>query len=220
MTLSLLSSMNACLGQDESQQVKTALDRASHFMMDTVSLKGGFLMLYSEDLSRRWGELPARDSMVWVQDPATVGVGELFLRAHQVTGVPEYLRFAKQAAAVLIYGQHPSGGWDYFIDFDPAGTSEWYDRVGSRCWGWEEYYHYYGNCTFDDTVTVDASRFLLHLYLETLDPTYRGPVLQSLRFLLESQYPNGAWPQRFPLDPEELLDRKWGTPLITPLTMG
>ncbi len=63
----------------------------------------------------------------------------------------------------------------------------------------EEYRHYYGNCTYDDNVTQGATRFLLRLYMTTLDPAYREPLLKALNFLLISQYPNGAWPQRYPL---------------------
>jgi len=39
----------------------------------------------------------------------------------------------------------------------------------------------------------------MSLYLETLDPRWRGPLDKALEFVLESQFPNGAWPQRFPL---------------------
>ncbi|MCA9434838.1 MAG: pectate lyase [Candidatus Omnitrophica bacterium] len=175
-------------------------------MMNKVAYRGGFVMIYSEDLSRRWGELPARETMIWVQDPATVGVGEAMLRAYRVTGDKFYLGAAEKVASALIYGQHPSGGWHYFIDFEPDRTEEWYEEVGFRCWGWEEFYHNYGNCTFDDSVTVDATRFLLHLYQETSEPVYKEVLLKALDFFLQSQYPNGAWPQRYPLDPEELTD--------------
>jgi len=205
LTLSLSSAAGI-----EVDQVREALRTASRFMTDTASYRGGYLMLYSEDMKRRWGELPARETMIWVQDPATVGMGECFLRAYRTTGDPFYLQASERAANALIYGQHRSGGWHYFIDFEPWKTDDWYLRVGSRCWGWEEFYHHYGNATFDDGVTVDASRFLLHLYLETLDPKYRGPLLKSIEFILDSQYPNGGWPQRWPLDPEVLLDPEVG----------
>lgn len=198
-----LAATASCDGQSE-EAVRAAVDRASRFMDESVSLRGGYLMMYSEDLSRAWGELPARESMVWVQDPATVGMGRVFLRAHRITGDPDFLRLAERAADVLIFGQHPSGGWHYFIDFDPTGVPLWYEQVGVRCWGWEEFYHDYGNCTFDDDVTLAPTRFLLDLYLETLDPKYRPPLNRAIQFFLDAQYPNGAWPQRFPLDAKSL----------------
>ncbi|MFC1541537.1 pectate lyase [Candidatus Latescibacterota bacterium] len=186
----------------ENNDVVTAMKKASDFMMNTVSNRGGFVWSYSADLSEQWGEIPARKSMIWVQDPGTVGVGEMYLRAYRLTGEPEYLEYAERTANVLIYGQHPSGGWHYFIDFDMAGVEQWYDEVAEHCWGWEEYYHYYGNCTFDDNVSSGVTEFLLDIYMETLKPEYKVPLLKALDFILESQYPNGGWPQRYPLSNE------------------
>ncbi len=180
-------------------EILQAMKKSTDFMMNTVSNRGGSVWNYTADLSEQWGEVPARKSMIWVQGPGTVGVGMMLLDAYKATDDLLYLRYAKQVAGALIWGQHPSGGWHYFIDFDMTGIQQWYDEVGSKCWGWEEFYHYYDNCTYDDDVTTGATRFLLELYMTTLDPKYRVPLLKALDFILESQYPNGGWPQRYPL---------------------
>ena len=181
-----------------SGTVLSTMKKASEFMMNRVTNRGGFLMLYSEDLTERWGEIPARESMIWVQDPGTVGVGQAHLKAYQATGDFNFLRYAEQSADAIVTGQHPSGGWHYFIDFDPSGVEEWYEDVASKCWGWEEFYYYCGNCTFDDEVTVGAARFLLDLYLETDNEEFRAPLLKAIDFVLAAQRPNGGWPQRYP----------------------
>ncbi|MFC1528716.1 pectate lyase [Candidatus Latescibacterota bacterium] len=185
--------------QPREKEILNAMKKATDFMMNTVSCNGGFVWKYSSDLSEQWGEVPARKTMIWVQDPGTIGVGMMFLEAYKTTGDVEYLRYAEKVAGALIWGQHPAGGWHYLIDFDMTGVQKWYDEVLSKCWGWEEYYHYYGNCTYDDSVTSGATKFLLDLYMLTLDPKYRVPLLKAIDFILESQYPNGAWPQRYPL---------------------
>ena len=167
-------------------------------MLDRVSYRGGFVRFATEDLSERWGEVPARRSMVWVQDPGTVSVGRVLLEAYQTTGDGAFLGYCRRTAGALVWGQQASGGWHYFIDFEPGGTQRWYDQVGTTCWGWEEFYHDYGNGTFDDGVTTGAADFLLDLYLTTLDPAYRGPLLQAVQFVLDAQYPLGGWPQRYP----------------------
>ena len=192
----------------EREDVLAAMKKATAFMMDTVSTHGGFLDKYTEDLSDQWGEVPARDTMIWVQDPGTVTVGNMLLDAYKATGDPAFLDASKRAANALIWGQHPSGGWHYFIDFDPAGTQQWYDEVGSKAWGWEEFYHYYGNCTFDDDTTTAAADFLLDLYTTTLEPQYRAPLLKALDFILDSQYPEGGWPQRYPLRYEHVVEER------------
>ena len=196
---------HAFAAEPGTKRIGECMKRASAFMMDTVSTNGGFVWQYSEDLSERWGEVPARDTQIWVQG-ATNGVGELFLDAFDATDDPAYLGYARRVANAIIWGQHPSGGWHYLIDFDMPGIRRWYDETASRCWGWEEYYHYYGNCTYDNDVTTSSLRFLLHLYMTTLDPAYRAPLLKGLDFVLESQFPNGAWPQRYPLMYEYVKD--------------
>lgn len=180
-----------------ADEVRAAMDRASDFMMNTVSLRGGFVWKYSPDLKERYGELKARDSMIWVQG-GTVSVGLMLVDAYKATGEQKYLEYACRSADALIWGQLPCGGWHYFIDFDPSGVQAYYDSFFSRCWGWQEYLHYYGNATFDDDVTAHATLFLLRLYDVTHDPKYREPLMKALDFVLQAQYPRGAWPQRFP----------------------
>jgi PelA/Pel-15E family pectate lyase len=175
------------------------MKQATRYMMDTVSYRGGFVGKYTEDLSGQWGEVPARRSMVWVQDPGTVDVGRTMLACYRATGDPLFLEAAKKCASALLWGQLPCGGWNYFIDFEPERTAAWYESVGSRAWGWEEFYHFHGNATFDDNTTTFAADFLLDLYLETDDPAYRAPVMRAVHGILESQYPVGGWPQRFPV---------------------
>jgi len=187
------------LGEPTRADVLAAMRRATQFMTEKVAYRGGYLNKYTEDLSEQWGEVPARKTMIWVQDPGTVTVGQVFLNAYKATADNAYLQHAKSAAKVLVYGQHPEGGWHYFIDFDPAGVQQWYEEVASKCWGWEEFYHYNGNSTFDDNTTVGAADFLLDLYLTSGDARYRTPLLKALDFIVDAQYPNGGWPQRYPL---------------------
>ena len=40
---------------------------------------------------------------------------------------------------------------------------------------------------------------LLRLYVEKRDPKYRPALDKAIQFVLDSQYPIGAWPQRYPL---------------------
>ncbi len=132
--------------QPKEKDILRTMGKATDFMMTSVSTNGGFVWRYSTDLSEQWGEVPDRKSMIWVQDPGTVGVGMMLLDAYRATGDTQYLRYSEKAANALIWGQHPLGGWHYFIDFDMTGVQKWYDEVLSKCWGWEEYYHYYGRC--------------------------------------------------------------------------
>ncbi len=188
---------------------KEALDAMHHaakFMVEEVSCNGGYVWTYTTDLSRQWGEAPARKTQVWVQG-GTLDMGNAFLDCWEATNDPYFLECAKKAANALVYGQHPLGGWHYFIDFDKPGLEQWYRDVFTNFkWGMEEYRHYYGNCTFDDDVSTGATRFLMRLYIATLDPAYKEPLDRALNFIRTAQYPNGGWPQRYPLQYEFVHD--------------
>jgi hypothetical protein len=189
------------------EQVLDVMKRATTFMVDTVSTNGGYVWAYLPDLSRRWGELEARDTMIWIQPPGTATVGHLFLDAYHATGDEYYYAAAEKVAGALIWAQHPSGGWNYLADFaGDRSLRQWYDTIGRNAWRLEEFQHYWGNATFDDAGTADASKFLLRLYVEKRDPKYRPALDKAIRFVLDSQYPIGAWPQRYPRPTEAAHD--------------
>ena len=75
---------------------------------------------------------------------------------------------------------------------------DWYATYGANAWRLEEFQHYWGNATFDDAGTSEAMQFLLRLYVERHDPRYLPPLRRALSFVLDSQYPIGGWPQRWP----------------------
>lgn len=183
-----------------SKQVLQTMKKATQYMMDVVSYRGGFVWNYMPDMSRQWGEMEAKRTMVWIQPPGTPAVGHLMLDAYHATNDEYYYQCAQKVANALIWGQMPCGGWSYLFDF--AGENslrDWYDTVGKSGWRLEEFQHYYGNATFDDEGTMQAAKFLLRMYLEKNDPTYKAPLDKVIHFVLESQYPIGGWPQRYPL---------------------
>lgn len=180
-------------------QILATMKRASEFMVDKASVRGGYVWSMLPDKSRRWGEMEAYPTMIWVQPPGTGTMGHLFLDAYHATGDDYYYQAATKAADALAEGQLPSGGWHYFIDFGgPASTAKWYATIGKNAWRLEEFQHYWGNATFDDAGTSEAMQFLLRLYVEKHDPKYLPPLQKALNFVLNSQYPNGGWPQRAP----------------------
>ncbi len=56
--------------------------------------------------------------------------------------------------------------------------------------------------TFDDAGTAEAAKLLLRLYVEKRDPKFKPALDKAIQFVVESQYPIGAWPQRYPLKSE------------------
>lgn len=180
-------------------EVLETMQRATRFMVGTVSVRGGYVWSYLDDFSRRWGEIEARPTMIWIQSPGTPDVGQTFLDAWEASGDELFHDAARRAGQALIDGQLSCGGWNYVIDF--AGEDslrEWYATVGRNAWRLEEFQHYFGNATYDDGTTASATQFLLRLYLAKRDPVVKAALDRAIEFILKSQHPSGAWPQRFP----------------------
>jgi PelA/Pel-15E family pectate lyase len=181
------------------RDIAAAMKRATTFMRERCASHGGYVWAYAADFSQRWGEMEAYPSMIWIQPPGTATVGHLYLDCYHATGDEYYYDAAAEVALSLIGAQHPSGGWNYLYDFaGEESVRRWYDTIGKNGWRLEEFHHYYGNATFDDAGTSEASQFLLRITLEKNDPRFAAALEKAIRFILDSQYDNGGWPQRFP----------------------
>jgi len=183
-----------------SLEAEQTMLKATRFMVEKVSTNGGYLWYYTPDLSRRWGEMEAYKTMIWLQNPGTTSVGHMLLDAYRATGDEYYYQAAAKAANAIIWGQSSEGGWNYVIDFaGDKSLKQWYNTIGKNGWRLEEFHHYYGNSTYDDNITSNAARFLLRMYVTKMDPAYKPALDKAINFILKSQYPIGAWPQRYPL---------------------
>lgn len=193
--------MEQAAGQSSlRREALRTMRRAAQFMSEEVAYRGGYVWSYLPDLSRSWGEMEARRTMLWVQPPGTPTMGHAYLDAYYATGDRLYLKAADAVGRALIEAQHPAGGWNYIYDFaGEASLKNWYETIGRNGWRLEEFQHYYGNATFDDAGTAVASQFMLRMYLELRNRRYRDALYHAIRFVTDSQYPIGGWPQRYPL---------------------
>jgi PelA/Pel-15E family pectate lyase len=101
---------------------------------------------------------------------------------------------SKLADAVLSY-QTPTGAWSKAIDYAqgprPRGT-HWTSQSGE---GW----HYCG--TLDNRSTTEQIEFLARVHSATKREDCRRAVERGIAWLIEAQFPNGGWPQVYPLEP-------------------
>ena len=91
------------------EEVLITMKKATRFMVEEVSTNGGYVWFYLPDMSRRWGEMEAYETMIWVQFPGTTTMGHLFLDAYHVTGDEYYYDAAEKVARALIWGQPERG---------------------------------------------------------------------------------------------------------------
>jgi hypothetical protein len=97
--------------------------RATRFMVDEASVGGGYVWSALPDFSRRWGELEAAPTMIWVQPPGTGTMGHLFLDAYHATGDEAYYAAAVSAADALVGASIPRA----------AGTTSSTPRARRAC---------------------------------------------------------------------------------------
>ncbi len=143
--------------------------------------------------------MEAKPTMMWVQPPGPATMGHAFLDAFHATGDEQFWRAAVVATRALMSAQHPAGGWNYVHDFaGEASLKDWYATIGANGWRLEEFQRYDGNATFDDAGTSEASQLLLRMHLERLSDEFRPSLERAIAFVLDSQYPVGGWPQRYP----------------------
>ena len=91
---------------------------------------------------------------------------------------------AKKVAAIILSFQTDAGGWPKNTDT----ISKAYDGDRAKL-----------QPTFDNKATVDELRFMARMVNATQDATYRKSFDRGLAYVLKAQYPNGGWPQFFPL---------------------
>jgi PelA/Pel-15E family pectate lyase len=192
-------------------QTHAALQKATAYLR-SISTEGGYLWRYSLDLQQRAGESKATATQIWIQPPGTPSVGMAFLRAHEATKDTRYLDAARAAADALARGQLESGGWDYLIEFDPTAGNKWYRRADAGRLSPADAAKRRNISTYDDNNTQSALRFLL-AYCDAVkgstDPRetrIREALDYGLTKMLEAQYPNGAWPQRYDGIPKRVED--------------
>jgi len=183
------------------QEAADSLRKATAYFRRNISTEGGYLWRYSEDLKRREGEDKADEATVWLEPPGTPAVGMALLQAYWDTGDRHYLDAALAAGNCLVRGQLRSGGWDNSITFDPSRRRKYTYRVDEPIAARSPR----NTTTLDDDKTQSATRLLIHLdaTLSFANESIHESVLYALQALLDAQYPNGAWPQRFsgPPDP-------------------
>jgi hypothetical protein len=143
----------------------------------SINTYGGYVYYVTTDLKERWGESRADEHTIEVQPPGTPAVGMTFLRANRVTGNPDHLKAATDAAFALIRGQNELGGWAHTIRFNHPK-----DR----------------RISFDDDQTQSAIRFLMTLDQQVDDDSLTTAIEKSLQLMIDSQLDNGGWPHKYP----------------------
>lgn len=94
----------------------------------------------------------------------------------------------KRTLAAILSFQTPSGGWSKRTDMSKP-------RQPGQAFGVEEEYI----PTFDNDATSFQLQLLARAYTITQNKAYAKAFARGLQLILNAQYPNGGWPQNYPL---------------------
>jgi hypothetical protein len=197
LALGLLTAAPLCA--QTRDEILTAMKRAAAFYVEKVSMGGGYHFTYTDDLNYGRSEQGEGPTQVETQREGTPAAGMALLESWWATGDRYFLDGAVRAARAGVAGQLCSGGWDYIIEFDPAKRGSYPYRADGNCKGQTA-----PPTTLDDNVTQAMTRLLMRVDRELAfqDAEIHGAVVYALEKLMEAQYPNGAWPQRFTGPPD------------------
>jgi PelA/Pel-15E family pectate lyase len=103
---------------------------------------------------------------------------------------------AKVLADAILSYQTPSGGWSKHLGFSRGPRQPGMQWTSQSDPGKPPHYL----ATFDNRSTTEQLHFLAYLWQATKRKDCKAAFIKGLNFILAAQYPNGGWPQVYPLE--------------------
>lgn len=103
---------------------------------------------------------------------------------------------AKQLADAVLSYQTPTGGWSKHLGFNKGARQPGMQWTSQNEPGQPAHYV----ATFDNGSTTEEMYFLANVWHVTKREDCRTGFIKGLNFILAAQFPNGGWPQVYPLE--------------------
>jgi PelA/Pel-15E family pectate lyase len=103
---------------------------------------------------------------------------------------------AKQLADAVLSYQTPTGGWSKHTGFHRGPRQPGMQWTSQNEPGAKAHYV----ATFDNGSTTEQLHFLARVWEATKREDCRAGVIKGLNYILAAQFPNGGWPQVYPLE--------------------
>jgi PelA/Pel-15E family pectate lyase len=104
----------------------------------------------------------------------------------------------KQTVDNIVTWQNPNGGWWKAYDASNPRPTTMPAREGTGPRGDDDNV-WHDVSTIDNSATYSEARIVARAYRVLKDQKCKDSFDKSLKYLWSAQYPNGGWPQRFPL---------------------
>jgi PelA/Pel-15E family pectate lyase len=99
---------------------------------------------------------------------------------------------AQRIGEIILSFQAPNGGWSKHVDLRQHAR-----RAGESYFGESDKWEWIS--TIDNAATTEQIRFLIRANKARRDKRYEDAIQRGIRYLSASQYPNGCFPQVYPL---------------------
>jgi PelA/Pel-15E family pectate lyase len=143
--------------------------------------------LHERDARQVQDEVQRMGLSAWSPAPA----GPDFRMTSEMTGAWLASPAAHQLADAIISFQTPSGGWSKAVDYTrPRALGHSY--ASATTWSWI--------ATFDNGATTEQMRLLGAVTTAQADSSQRAAFAAALDYIATAQFPNGCWPQVYPLE--------------------
>jgi PelA/Pel-15E family pectate lyase len=103
---------------------------------------------------------------------------------------------ARQLADVILSYQTPSGGWSKHTGYSKGPRKAGMQWTSQNAPGEPDHYV----ATFDNRSTTEQLHFLANVWQATGREDCKAAFERGLNFVLAAQYPNGGWPQVYPVE--------------------
>lgn len=103
---------------------------------------------------------------------------------------------AKQLSDAILSYQTPTGGWSKHTGYNKGPRQPGMQWTSQNEPGQKAHYV----ATFDNGSTTEQLHFLANVWLATKREDCKAAFIKGLNFILVAQYPNGGWPQVYPLE--------------------
>ena len=134
-----------------------------------------------------WAEAQAAGKADWFPPP----VGPDFALSSSMAGAWFGGAEARRIAGVIVSYQTPAGGWSKAVDMTARNRLPGESYSSTDSWSWIG--------TFDNGATTEELRFLGAEAQAQTDTAAVAAFKRGLAYIFRAQFPNGCWPQVYPL---------------------